>query len=369
MSSQNVLKWILIVSNIGACLAMIITLLGGLINPNFILFPAYLSLLFPVTIFINCCFVIIWILSRKWMFLISLSVLLLSATQINNTFTIHFGKSKEVAIIKPIKILTYNTWRCSRISKPTKQSPNEVLKYALEANADIICLQEFTVSENREFLTLKDIDKLFEKYPYKHIVFNESKSSRKEGIATFSKYPIIYKRRIDYPSKNNLSIVSDINFNGSIIRLINNHLESNRLTDNDKSRPLSLKDNFIADSISDITLYFSKKLASAYKIRAVQADSVAQVVKASPYKVLLCGDFNDVPCSYTYTTIKCHLTDAFPESGFGMGWTFNEKYFHFRIDYVMFDASQFELIKYQSDKVKYSDHYPILCTFNIKQKT
>jgi endonuclease/exonuclease/phosphatase family metal-dependent hydrolase len=367
MSSRSVLSWIMIAFNVGAVLAMILTLLGGYLSPDVVIFPAYLSLLFPVTILINCCFVVFWIISRKWLFLLSLSILLLSASQITNTFSFRFGKTKSVAVTHPVKILTYNTWRCSRITKPTKKNPNKVLQYALETNADIICLQEFTVSDKDEYLTLKDVLRLFEKYPYKHIVLNGSKSSRQEGIATFSKYPIINKQRIDYPSDNNLSIYSDINIDGKIIRLINNHLESNRLTEDDKSRPINLKENFDADSLSGITLYFSKKLAAAYKLRAVQADSVAEIVDKSPYKVIMCGDFNDVPCSYAYTRAKGNLTDAFSESGFGMGWTFNERYFHFRIDYVMYDSSAFDIIKYKSERVKYSDHYPVLCTLNLKE--
>ncbi len=357
----------MIAFNVGAVLVMAVTLIAAYISPDFFIFPAYLSLILPATIFVNAFFVLFWMISRKWMFLLSLSILLLSASQISNTFSFRFGKTKATAITKPIKLLSYNTWRCSRITKPTKKSPNNVIQYALETNADIICLQEFTVSEDEKYLTLKDVMKLFRKYPYSHIAFNKSKSTRKEGIATFSKYPIINKQRIGYPSDNNLSIYSDINVDGEIIRMINNHLESNRLTENDKSRPISLKENFDADSLSGITLYFSKKLASAYKLRAVQADSVAQVVESSPYKVIMCGDFNDVPGSYVYTKAKCYLTDAFSESGFGMGWTFNEKYFHFRIDYVMYDALGFDLIKFKTEKVKYSDHLPVLCTLNIKK--
>ena len=368
MSSGSVLKWIVTAFNVGAVVVMALTVMASYISPEFVIFPAYLSLLLPATILVNVFFVAFWIISRKWMFLLSLSILLLAASQISNTFSIRFGKTKSVPVTHPIKVLTYNTWRCSKITKPTKKVKNEVLQYALETNADIICLQEFTVSDNPTYLTLNDVMKMFRKYPYSHIEFNKTKSSRREGIATFSKYPIITKQRINYPSANNLSIFSDINVDGKIIRLINNHLESNRLTENDKSRPMSLKDNFDADSLSGITLYFSKKLASAYKLRAVQADSVANVVSTSPYHVIMCGDFNDVPNSYAYTKAKCNLTDAFSENGFGMGWTFNEKYFHFRIDYVMYDPAAFEVIKFKTDKVSHSDHYPLLCTLNIKTK-
>ena len=186
------------------------------------------------------------------------------------------------------------------------------------------------------------------------------------GIATFSKYPIINKQKIVYPSNYNISIFSDINVHGRIIRLVNNHLESNRLTEHDKVMPFMLKYNFDPKNLTGITLNFSRKLGVAYRLRAIQSDAVAKVIAGSPYKVIVCGDFNDVPSSYAYTKVKGKLNDAFASTGNGLGWTFNDRYYHFRIDYVFYDSIAFTPIEYRTDKVNYSDHYPVLCKLNIK---
>ena len=37
--------------------------------------------------------------------------------------------------------------------------------------------------------------------------------------------------------------------------------------------------------------------------------------------VILCGDFNDTPASYTYRTVKGDLTDGFRDCGSGFGYT------------------------------------------------
>ncbi|MDR3651440.1 MAG: endonuclease/exonuclease/phosphatase family protein [Paludibacter sp.] len=368
MFGKAIVKWFMMASNLIVAIFMIMTLIGSVLSPEKIIFPAYFALIYPFTIFLNIFFLIFWLLARKWFFLLSLSMLLFSASQIGNTIPVNFGKTDSITSSKTIKILTYNTLMSGRLKKYTTRRPNMVMKYVLESDADIVCLQEFTLSENKEYLTLADIMRIFSKYPYKHIQYRLNERFNHHGIATFSKYPIINKQEIDYPSNFNLSIYSDIVIKGDTIRLINNHLESNKLTDNDKIMPYSLKDKFSAENLTGITLHFSQKLGAAYKLRAFQADVVARVIANSPYKVIVCGDFNDVPTSYAYTKVKGKLKDAFAETSTGLGWTYNERYYHFRIDYILYDSSSFTPILYKSDKVNYSDHFPVLCKLKFNDK-
>ena len=365
MFGKTIVKWVMMASNIVVVLFMLMTLFGSVVSPEKITFPAYFALVYPIAIFFNIAFVVLWLLARKWFFLLSLSILLFSAPQISNTFPVRFGQMNPIPSTSSIKILTYNTLMSGRLKKFTKKRPNQVMKYILESDADIICLQEFTVSDKKEYLTMADIMRLFAKYPYKHIKYRLNENSNHHGIATFSKYPIINKQYIEYPSTFNLSIYSDILINGKIIRLINNHLESNKITDNDREMQSSLKEKFTAEKLKGVTLHFSRKLGIAYKLRAFQADVVAKVVNASPYKVIVCGDFNDVPTSYAYTTVKGKLKDAFAETGRGFGWTFNDRIYHFRIDYILYDSNAFTPVEYKTDNIKYSDHYPVFCKLNI----
>ena len=367
MFGKTLVKWIMMGSNIVAAFFMLMTLIGSVLSPDKLVFTAYFALAFPIAIFVNIVFVIFWLLARKWFFLVSLSCLLFSGAEISNTFPVRFGKTEVVQTNNPISLLSYNTRMSGDLKKHTKKNPNKVIQYILDSNADIVCLQEFTVSSNKEYLTEKDMYRIFKKYPYKQIQYKQkiNDNFRLSGIATFSKFPIINKQIIKYPSYYNISIFSDINIHGKIIRLINNHLESNRLTEHDKDMPLKLKQNFDTKDLKGITLHFSHKLAIAYKLRSLQADAVAKIIASSPYKLIVCGDFNDVPTSYAYTTVKGKLKDAFSETGKGLGWTYNDRYYHFRIDYVFYDSAAFTPIQYKTDKVNYSDHYPVICKLNI----
>lgn len=361
MFGKTILKTIMLATNLVAAFFMLISLAGTFINPDKLFFSAYFALAFPVFVFINICFVTIWLLGRKWYFLLSLAVLMLAATEIGDTFPIHLGKTEKFEPTESFSLLSYNTMGLGKLEKHSKKRPNNVIQYILDQDADIVCIQEYAISDNNEYLTTKDIYRIFSNYPYKYIHLNSTNLSRHNGIATFSKFPIVKKRVVNYKSTFNSSIYTDIRIGNDTIRLVNNHLESNRITEQDKAMPLKLKDKFDTENIKDITRHFSRKLGVAYKRRAAQAEVVEKVIETSPHKVIVCGDFNDVPASYAYTKIKGNLRDAFSETGNGFGFTFEDKLYHFRIDFILYNFETFTPYDFKLDKVKYSDHYPIMC--------
>jgi endonuclease/exonuclease/phosphatase family metal-dependent hydrolase len=64
------------------------------------------------------------------------------------------------------------------------------------------------------------------------------------------------------------------------------------------------------------------KMRYAFQRRGKQADLISGKVGESPFPVILCGDLNDVPASYSYRIVKGALDDAFLEKGAGLGKTF-----------------------------------------------
>lgn len=83
----------------------------------------------------------------------------------------------------------------------------------------------------------------------------------------------------------------------------------------------------------------------------------------SPYPVILAGDFNDLPYSYTYFSLRENLENAFESKGRGFGFTYNKVLFFLRIDNVFFDKA-LEVLQFKTlREVDYSDHYPISAVF------
>lgn len=358
---KGLIKIVMFAANVVVVFILFVSLFASIVSPAKILLPAYTTLILPLTILLNIGFVCFWLAFRKWFFLASLLTLLICFNLVRNTLPVNFDNPADLSENDGFTLLTYNTNANDLMAKHTALEPNKAIQYMFDKDPDVLCIQEYAVSTNDKFLTERDLMEVFRKYPYKHIYYKVTAENWKTGVATFSKFPIIRKSNIQYKSKFNSSIVSDIKIKGKVLRLFNNHLESNQLTQNDKIMAFRLKDNFDTENIKGATLHLSRKLGAAYRVRAPQADTIAALIASSPYPVMVVGDFNDLPSSYAYTKIRGDLKDAFVERGFGLGWTFSESFLRFRIDHILYEPT-IELADFKLDnKVRYSDHYPLYC--------
>ncbi|MFH0999552.1 MAG: endonuclease/exonuclease/phosphatase family protein, partial [Bacteroidota bacterium] len=91
---------------------------------------------------------------------------------------------------------------------------------------------------------------------------------------------------------------------------------------------------------------------------------ISEHIKQSPYPVIVCGDFNDTPVSYTYHKMRGQLTDAFINAGNGFGNTYERKIASFRIDYI-FHSPEFDSKNFKVPHLLYSDHFPVVCDIEI----
>ncbi|NDV82116.1 endonuclease/exonuclease/phosphatase family protein [Bacteroides sp. 51] len=350
-------------------LATIIMLTINLITIGLLLFAAYspnvdpelhplracMGLTFPVFLVLNSCFLVFWLIFRYRLALVPLIGFLLCASPIRTYMPINFRTSNVPE--GSIKILSYNVMAFGDLRKTAGKNP--VLDYLKESDADIICMQEYTVTPNRKYVTQDNIDKVLKAYPYKHIQQVGVKGSS-NGLACYSKYPILRTRRVEYASNNNGSIVYEIAIGKDTVTLINNHLESNKLTALDKEVYEEILTVPEADKVKKGVWHLLQKLGDAQQIRATQARAVAEEVKKSRYPyVVVCGDFNDSPISYAHQTISQNLDDAFRTSGSGLGISYNQNKFYFRIDHILTSRNLKAYNCTVDRSIKSSDHYPI----------
>ena len=262
-------------------------------------------------------------------------------------------------ILIAITVLTWNTARFGNFKKPPQ---NEVLQYLQSQNADVICLQEVDVYKNPEFLTLPEVKKaLRTQYPYSYLDFSNYDNRHQFGLMVWSKYPLINKQTIHYitHTTGNMSNRCDVVVGKDTIRLINNHLESYSLTSKDLE-DLDTKHNY--EGLIASFKRIKAKWERAIPLRNEQARVVRQEIEASPYPVIVAGDFNSVPWSYAYWHISSGLHDAWRELHWGYGATCEHRGFGVRIDYILCSDP---LVPVKSEVVKQasgSDHRPVTAT-------
>ena len=242
-------------------------------------------------------------------------------------------------------------------------SEKKVIEFIKTQKPDIICLQEFFLSGYPAVEEALMIDALGGKY-CSHMKLIGSGKNRFYGIVTFSKFPIIRKGEIVHPGSSSLSIYTDVLIQNDTFRIYNNHLQSFRLRRMERSFIEELTASDDKETMNEVKS-LSVSLKKGFVKRALQAQVVKDNINKSPYPVIVLGDFNDTPVSYSYRKIRKGLKDSFVNSGYGAGFTYKGNYPPNRIDYILYDDalinSYFEIIK-----VKYSDHYPIIAYFKKK---
>jgi len=344
---KNFVKIILLIVNIVVVIAMLIPAFSQYFPPSEFPFLSYFGLFFLPLVLLNVFFALFWIIKLKIYAAIPIIAILLVSGDIRTSFSLF--KQKQENTETGVKVLTYNVMLFNYYDKKSK-----TIDYINNSGADIVCLQEFGWHRNgKEFLSKEKIISSLTNYPYYHINIALDEQNVTYGIATFSKFPIINKQLIDYESYFNSSIYSDLKIGNDTIRVFNNHLESNRLSKKEKEKLVEKMD-------SEIINQMTKKMSVAAAIRAKQANTIAGEIDKSPYPVIVCGDFNDIAVSYSYKKISKNLQDTFIGSGKGLGITFSDKQYRFRIDYILLNQN-FKYYEYHIDKVTYSDHYPVFC--------
>ena len=111
------------------------------------------------------------------------------------------------------------------------------------------------------------------------------------------------------------------------------------------------------------------KLSEYAKKRAPQVNAVAHYIDEHKGKsIILCGDFNDNPISYTHRTLAKRLTDCYVASGNGPGISYHRNGFYVRIDNIMCTSDWQPYGCTVDNKIKTSDHYPIICRLKKRDR-
>lgn len=334
---------------------LILSAYSPYLNPKLNPLSSGLGLAFPLFLVINIAFIIFWVFINYRYALVPLIGFLVCFPQIRTY--IPFNSTTKTIPEGSIKILSYNVMNFSNLEK--KDGKNPILSYLVNSKADIICLQEYNAAQNKKYLTEADIKKALKAYPY-YSVRRQNRSDVQ--LACFSKYPILSVSPIDYESTYNGSVKYVLAVNNDTVTLINNHLESNKLTKEDRGMYEDMIKDPNAKKVKTGLRQLVKKLAEASAIRASQADSVNKAITESKYPTIIaCGDFNDGSISYTHRILTQKLDDAFTQSGKGLGISSNQNKFYFRIDNILISPNLKAYNCTVDRSIKASDHYPIWC--------
>ncbi len=341
-------------------LSLLLSYLAMHVNPSDFALPAFFGLAYPYLLLANILIAIAWLVALRFEALISVVVIAIGYNHFSNYIKLtnpSGGKSNT------FKVLSYNVRLFNYYeTRNGVYSPKRVLDFLKSQNADIICLQEFFLLGNPDVEKEAMLRELGSKYNI-HFKLLKVSNNRYYGIATFSRFPIANKGEFVHNNSSSLSIYTDVVINRDTFRIFNNHLQSFMLKRMNKSlldEMASSGNKELMDEVKSLSISLKKGFVN----RSQQAQLLKNKVNNSPYPVIVLGDFNDTPVSYTYWKICKGLDDAFLTSGYGAGFTYKGNYPPNRIDYILYDNKLVNTY-FEIKKIKYSDHYPIEAYFRL----
>jgi len=362
---SHFVKRLLLIINVFAVAFLLLGLLAGHVSTVHFRVLIFFSFAFPFFAIANLFFVGFWMLFKKLYFIPSLLTLLICYQPLNATFNI----LPEDAPPKPEKsftVLSHNVKVFDLYNwSHNKKSRNEYFKYLRKIKPEIACFQEYFNTKGNDFPIHDSLIKS-QRFKYSHISYSvQLPNGHNFGIATYSRFPIVHKKNISFGKTHNMAIATDIKVFNDTIRVINCHLQSVRFLSKDYlfiDKLPGLSDEDRIDGAKGVL----KRLSVASKIRARQAQLIANEIKTSPYPVMVCGDFNDVPTSYVYHQLSRELEDSYHNEGFGINGTYPRFFVPFRIDYILFDE-HIRCHGFRTETSKLSDHFAIIGEYSMNE--
>ena len=282
---------------------------SGKINPVENMFAAYVALSKPILVVVNTILFTYWLIRLRYWLWIPLTGLMVNYEYITSMYQIY--NPTKYANENRLKIVTYNVHSFG--NEITGFSAKEFAEMMNKEETDVLCFQEY------------------------------------RGNGDFTEQ--------DLQNTNNGAIWADLDVKGMTIRIINVHMQT---TNFDRMRSKAAQARGAQDEEQERAIYldYSDNFRENTVRRAGQAEQISSLINATEYPLIVCGDFNDPPGTFTYETLKSGLKDGFQTAGEGYGATYRGFHHLLRIDYL-FHSTLLEGIKYKVIPYDMSDHNPV----------
>lgn len=301
-----------------------------------------------------------WLLRRSWKIIIPIVPLVIGWPHVQSSIQVNGSHEEDGLKVVNYNVRVFNVYK--HLHKINPQATAEMIDWLVKNSADVLCLQEYY---NDVSSPIFNAEKKIRDggFSYSHTAVNaKNRIGAEFGIAIFSKHPIINRGSVPFGTgQENKAIFADIVYDRKdTVRVYSVHLYSMKLQVDDL-----IKEERRHKKLNKAKTTFYQ-IKEGFIEHAKEADILTGHILSSPYPVILTGDFNEMPYSYSYLTFKSILQNSFEEAGNGFGFTYRETPSFIRID-NQFSSLSFDVLSHKVHKaLKYSDHYPVSVVYRLE---
>lgn len=347
-SSKSLFDGFLYLLNLIAASSLGASYLAFYFDPQFISLFSFFALGYPLLLVLNLLFVLYWLLRMKTKLVLSVLMIALGYQHLGRLYQWE-GVQMAVSDSQSLKVMSYNLRMFNRFDWiAEKDIPARIAQLVEDEAPDILAVQEY-----HQFAGTPDFP-----FPHRYMALEQERY----GLGIFSKYPIRAQGRLDYGlspegKSTGYAAYADIEWRGQMMRVINVHLASVRFGPDEYLR-LSNPGGGDQESIKRDFLKIYHNIREGLLRRSHQIARLEEFIAESPHPVVLCGDFNDTPHSYSYGRIAKLLEDSFMEAGHGLASSFQSGPLPLRIDFIFHD-SYWQSVDFGVTQAGLSDHEAI----------
>lgn len=329
---------------------------GGYISPEIFPLGSVAVIGMPIMLTISAILTIIWLCMGRWIVAaIGVIMFIACATPIKMWFPMNSPTDPEPGA-PTLTLLTWNTLHGSDLEQPDYDG-SRMMEKILELRPDVVCLQEifgFNKGALQHF-SQQALDSLRAIYPYEL-------GNGTYDLRILSRYPL---RHIYFGSLHSIRLAECFTVKTPTreVAIANVHLPSFLLNDDEKG--IFHMSNVNAKKKETLGLGIIRKMERVFPQRAEAARKVLNGFDELAMPTIVCGDFNDVPASWTYRLfLKEGFQDAYVATNFFPTYTFYPNLMYFHLDQIFYRGALRPLSVERID-IRTSDHLPLLATFQI----
>lgn len=355
----TILFIVLLALTMSLSVALFIAYLTPYVSPSTFGSLTIVGIFAPILYICVAICLLIWVVMGRWKIAGCVALMLIPGLFcFSDFYNVELHREVE---IKPSRnsfsLMSYNV-RGFRNDNSMRSVDRYVEYFSNQEIADVVCFQEYAL----DMPCVERVDSLF-RARHTKIYCKDIVEAGEVVLRTYSRYPIIASGAISGEGRGTSQWV-DVVIKNDTLRIFNNHLYTMNISSEDSSdieHGRILQDGDRMRSIVD-------RIATNSSVRADFVDTLSMVINNSPYRRVVCGDFNDTPMSYVYGELIEDLVDAFEQCGKGYGYTFRPMYGTLRIDYIL-HSPELETESYMVDEaVELSDHLPVTARIKLPSK-